>query len=69
MRSDLIETQVSSATKRLEVDKINLRILKERLNQKRKMLDTLEGIPQKELILMTLMRQVINPQLNYFPKF
>ena len=64
MRSDLIETQVSSATKRLEVDKINLRILKERLNQKRKMLDTLEGIPQKELIKKKLIKYKLHEPIK-----
>ena len=43
----LIETQVSSASKKIEIDKINLRILKERLIQKRKIFKSLEGKDEK----------------------
>ena len=50
IRSNLIETQVSTATKKIEIDKINLRILKERLNQKEKLYNSLEGKPQKIII-------------------
>ena len=49
-RVDLIETQVSSETRQLEMDKINLRIKKERLLQKRNIFNSFEGKPQKELI-------------------
>ena len=43
----IIENQVSSASKKLEIDKINLRILKERLEQKKHILNTLEGKTKK----------------------
>lgn len=46
----LIETQVSSASKKIEIDKINLRILKERLIQKRKIFNSLEGKDEKNII-------------------
>jgi hypothetical protein len=49
-RIDLIETQISSSTKRLAMDKINLRLLKERLLQKKNIYDNLEGKPDKILI-------------------
>ena len=49
-RIDLIETQISSSTKRLAMDKINLRLLKERLLQKKSIYDNLEGKPDKILI-------------------
>ena len=46
----LIETQVSSASRNLEIDKINLRILKERLTQRKNIFNSLEGKPEKILI-------------------
>ena len=46
----LIETQVSSALKKIEIDKINLRIIKERLMQKRNLFNTLEGKGEKSFI-------------------
>ena len=46
----LIETQVSSALKKIAIDKINLRIVKERLIQKRNLFNSLEGKPEKSLI-------------------
>ena len=46
----LIETQVSSALKKIEIDKINLRIIKERLMQKKNLFNSLEGKPEKSLI-------------------
>ena len=49
-RIDLIETQISASTKRLAMDKINLRLLKERLLQKKNIYDNLEGKPDKILI-------------------
>ena len=46
----VIETNVSSALKKIELDKINLRIIKERLMQKRKLFNSLEGKPEKTII-------------------
>ena len=46
----LIETQVSSALKKIEIDKINLRIIKERLMQKRNLFNSLEGKGEKSFI-------------------
>ena len=45
-----METQVSSTTKRLEVDKINLRLLRERLIQKKDILKSFDIKPQKIII-------------------
>ena len=58
----LIETQVSSASKNLEMGKINLRILKERLTQKQNIFNSLEGKPEKILIK----KKIIKKKL-YFP--
>ena len=55
-RIDLIESQVSSANKRLEMDKINLRLLKERFIQKKNIYDNLEGKSDKILIKKKLMK-------------
>ena len=55
-RIDLIESQVSSATRRLEMDKINLRLLKERFIQKKNIYDNLEGKSDKILIKKKLMK-------------
>ena len=55
-RIDLIETQISSSTKRLAMDKINLRLLKERLLQKKNIYDNLEGKPDKILIKKKIMK-------------
>lgn len=55
-RIDLIESQVSSATRRLEMDKINLRLLKERFIQKKNIYDNLEGKSEKILIKKKLMK-------------
>ena len=58
-RMDLIGTQISSEIKLLEMGKINLRIQKERLLQKKKIYDDLEGKPQK----MFIKKQIIKYKL------
>ena len=57
----LIETQVSSASKNLEMDKINLRILKERLTQKQNLFNSLEGKPEKILIKKKIIKKLYLP--------
>ena len=49
-RIDSMETQVTSTTKRLEVDKINLRLLRERLIQKKDILKSFDIKPKKIII-------------------
>lgn len=63
-RADLLETQVSSASKKLEMDKINLRILKERLNQKKNIFNSLEGKPQKILIKKKVIKHKLHEPIK-----